>query len=163
MADFEMEPLIPGTPLEVCLPFAQKLTFSKGFDDFANHEHETEAVWSMNIALRNFDMLGDYDVKAGLAFIIPEDTTPDENDNVTIHRMDLDLGFNGSLLGARTLKIGKVLGGMTIRAVCLAFEDSLIKYRTTLDKAIIPVFDKVDDEDRVYVPVYARVKMDRAA
>lgn len=155
------ESLVPRDPVEVTVPFAQSLVFRPEFDEFEHSDYETQAVREMNISLMGFDMIGGYEVKTNLAFVVPEDTTPDEDGKVPLIRMDLETDFVGELMGGRTLKIGRELelgpsvGKQAIRAVCLSFQDVLIKSRQSVDSGKVFKYQRIEDDERLYVPVFA--------
>ncbi len=148
-------PIIPQNPVEAVLPFAERLTFSREFDAFVHGRTETDMVFEMNLCLRGLEMLGEYELEASKAFVIPEDTTPDAEGNVHGTELDLETVMNGDLVGGRTLKIGELASGRYVRAVCLTFEDVLIKYRKSLNHGFVSYFTKIEETERMYVPVFA--------
>lgn len=151
----ELEPIVPQTPVDVIEPFAYDLIFDKSFDEFSHSNKETAAVRQLNEVIRDFDMLGQYKVRANLAYRIPENPETDEDGNVTITRMDKETEFDGMFMGGRTLKIGRILEEHSTRAVCLAFHKVLIRYRTSVENVIVPKRRILSDEDRMFVPVFA--------
>lgn len=157
------ESLVPKDPVELTIPFAHNLIMNRDFDEFAHSDRETSAIFEINLAMRQLDMIGDYDVTANLAFVVPEDTTPNEKGNVKLVRMDRRTEFCGELIGGRTLKIHKDIGDYSVRAVCLAFQDTLIKTRATESDGCATVFDMVEEENRLYVPVFAIDEIEQAA
>ncbi len=151
-----IENLIPQTPLEVGIPFAQRLVFHRDFDDFNNTDFETSTIFEMNATLQQFEMVGvDYDLSTHMAFLLPEDLEPDDNGDVYGWEWHGGTQLNGELIGGRTLKIGRKIGEKSIRAVCLTFQDAFVKYRANSDHGIIPIFETIDEKDRVYVPIFA--------
>lgn len=142
-------------------PIAYDLIRSGILDEFGHFETETSKVSEMNLGLRMNGTIGDYTVLASLAFAIPEDTTPDQDGNVEITRMDSDTEFRGDLIGGSALKIFRDLGGWSVRAVCLRFSDVLINYRTTEENGIVPMFIPIEDTHRLFVPYFALKNMQR--
>ena len=160
MADFERN-IVPQNPVEVAIPFAYDIIFDKSFDEFKNSQTETLALRELNEMVRNLDMLGAYRVRTDLAFALPEVLEPDEDGIVTVHRMDKETEFDGVLLGGRTLKIGRIVNEIATRAVCLTFEDVLVRYRRTVDNSLLYTSRKFEQSDRMYVPVFAVNDMKR--
>lgn len=143
------------TPLDITIPYAHELARSKVFEDFCHSELETLAVRDVNVMLESMDMIKDYNVTTGLAFVLPEDIESSDDEGVRLTRLDLDTEFEGHLMGGRTLKIGRRMGEQSVRAVCLAFNEALIISRKVSQDALVPVFTELEDEETLYVPVLA--------
>lgn len=159
MSYFEIEPSVPTNPLEVCIPFAHRLSKNPDFDRFDNDKVETSAVTDMNFALHAFELIKNYRVITSLAFVLPKKQIHREETNISIVRMDLETSFEGSLVGARTLKIGRWASGGSVRATCLTFDDAHIRYRVAIGPAgkegVVPYDQSIAKDEQLYVPVFA--------
>lgn len=161
MSDFES--IIPRNPVEVTKPFAYELIFNKEFDRFAHSDKEVSTLYDINLALEQLGMKKDYWVETDLAFVLPEDTSPDEEGNVNFVRINDQTEFKGELLGGRSLKMGKVIGEQSVRSICLTFHETTILSTTTTGDAVIPINADLEEEHRMYVPVFAVRSIEQAA
>lgn len=158
------EALVPRNPVEAVMPFAEKLIFDSKFDEFRNSRFETNTMLEANTTLGQLQMLEqDYTLKTKMAFLLPKVLVPDEEDKITRWEWHGDTLFTGELRVASTLKIGRELAERAIRSVCLVFYDAKVDYRATANHGVVPIFEKIREEDQVFVPVFAVDEIQQAA
>lgn len=148
-----MSEIVPFTnPAEIARSYAEDLMMGGHLDEMTNSSAEKDALAELTQIAHEADMLqSKFYVRSYKSIITP--ATQETLQDVTITNFDHGLDYSGRFIGFSTVRIGKLMGGNAIRALCLAFED------TTL----LPYFDEVPDDKWLFTPVHAVKEMDKRA
>lgn len=135
---------VPNNPAELAIPFAEKR-----FEDttFYGTNSDISDLISLDDMAEQGGLFGSWFVQAGLAFIIP--ATFEASENVKITKYDRGVTFEGSFNCYSRVSIGKIIGGSSVRALCMTFGQA----------TIVPDFISVSESDLLHVPVLAATDM----
>lgn len=136
---------IPQSPAELAQVRAEQNTS----DSFEISPIDRQAIVELEYAAENLGFIGaNYFVESDRALIIP--ASYDASQDVTYTNF-YGLSFEGTFATYSKVHIGRVIGGQSVRAVCLAFSDALL----------LPFFDRLEKTDILYVPVLAVAGMEK--
>lgn len=129
----------PNTPHELAELRAEQ-TFTAAFDISAEDEH---LLAELDHAAAELGFHGrSYFVEAGRAIIAPASFEADQD--VPYFNFP-GLTFEGQFATYSKVHVGRVLGGSSVRAVCLTFDTA----------TLLPFFDPIEDGHLLHVPVLA--------
>lgn len=128
------------------MPYAQSVETRSDFD---NSEDEQRILAELDRLTEINEMAGIYFTQAGRALAIPVSFESDEV--VDYIRFNL-LTFEGKLATYSIVKIGKIIGATSVRALCLTF----------VDVTLLPFFDKLPGDKLLHVPALAVDSMSRS-
>jgi hypothetical protein len=139
------------SPLDLAQRYASELIEGGVLDTFDTTEEELKALSELDeYGLNAGAFEGTYIVQAGRSIALPADFTDDDN----VHGEEYEgILFAGELKTHSVVRIGRRLGGQSMRAVCLAFEN----VRTLSYSEPIP------ESSLLHVPALAVVEMDKLA
>lgn len=146
--------LAPGTPAELAKPFAEQLVTSGELDGFSSaSQAEQNTIVELEGIADELKMLGrQYVVHSYRSMLIPKRFEAEDPEVQYVNFND-GIDFSARLVTYSTVRIGKLLGGTSVRALCLTFENA----------TLLPYFDKVDDSELLYTPVFAVADMSKVA
>lgn len=152
MSDFEILPTDPRTVVE---PIAEAIMSSDQFWRFGYTEEEVEALRVMNTMLDTCKLLGNYTLDATAVIYLPAEAGIDnEGRDYTLGRIMQPVSFEGSLVGGTAVKRGRDDDKDIVRAVCYAFKH--VEFEPFIPEGnSVALFERLQPEDRVYVPVPA--------
>ena len=142
---------IPSTPANLAIPFADRLMQSGELDGFTS---ATPGSQQILVDLERFatdaEMLDrSYFVESYRSMCIPASFK--DKEEVSYYNFGEGLTFEGTLATFGIVKVGRILGGNSVRALCLVFS------RATL----LPYMDEVEPDHLLYTPAYAVKGMSR--
>lgn len=145
---------VPGTPAELAKPLAEQLIVRGELDGFTTaSQAEQDRLIELEKIADDLHMLGrQYIVHSHRSLIIPKSFDADDPE-VSCINFNNGVDFSGRLVTYSTVRVGKLLGGTSIRALCLTFENA----------TLLPYFDRVDDSELLHTPVFAVADMDQVA
>ena len=148
-----MSEFIPiSDPATMAQPYAESLMLGGHIDTMTHTEQEEQALKELTqIAFDSKMLFAKYIVKSHKSFITPATGQVQENVNVT--HFDSGLTYSGKFVGFSTVRIGSIIGGNAIRALCLTFEE------TTL----LPYFDELPSDKWLHTPAHAVKTMTQRA
>lgn len=149
-----MHNIVPGTPAELAKPFAEQFFLSEEIDNFAApSNHEQASIVELEEMADSLKMLGEqYIVHSHRSLVIPKHFEAGDP-AVAHHSFNDGLDFYGELLTYSTVRIGRLLGRSSVRAVCLTFQNA----------TLLPYFDQMEESDLLYTPVFAIADMERVS
>lgn len=129
----------PATPFELAELRAEQ-PFNRGFEMTAEDER---LLVELDHAAAELGFHGQsYFVEAGRAIIAPASFDADQD--VPYFNFP-GLTFEGQFATFSKVHVGRVIGGSSVRAVCLAFDTA----------TLLPFFDPIEDGHLLHVPVLA--------
>lgn len=139
-----------GNPAELALPYAEKLVRKGSLDDYDQvSELECDHLSELEYLAEAAGMLNKkYFVNSGKLLILPADL---EQSEFVPYHVNEGADFSGKLISFSTLRIGRNLGGQSIRALCLTFDNV----------TLLPYLDRVEEDRLVHAPAFAVTGIDR--
>lgn len=135
------------TPAELAIPFVDSINTSK---EFENTEEERRLLVELDQLTELANMHTMYFAQTGKALSIPVSFEAD--DSVKYRKFDY-LSFVGKLETFSVVKIGRIIGATSVRALCLSFDEV----------TIFPNYDTLPDDHLLHVPALAIRSMYLAA
>lgn len=136
---------IATNPAELALPFVDTIESQPLFD---NSEEEIKLLTELDRLTDAANMSGVYFTQAGKALAVPASFEADE----PVNFLDFNLlTFEGKLVTYSVIKIGRIIGSKSIRALCLTFDDV----------TLLPFLDKLPEDKLLHVPAIAVDSMSR--
>ena len=141
------------TPADIARPIAETIITRGTLDGWGNsaenNPFEHYVLSQLEETAVQQGMLDvPYYVESGRSLLAPATFEADET--LSVYYFD-DLHFRGELKTYSTVRLGRLLGGQTMRALCLTFDNV----------TLFPGFDSIPEADLLHVPVLAVRDMDR--
>lgn len=138
-----------GNPAELALPYAEKLVMKGELDSFDSVSTiEQRNLQELEYLAEVTGMLNKrYFVNSGRSIVLPADL---EYSEFTPYEMSDGIDFSGKLISFSTIRIGRNLGGQSIRALCLTFDNV----------TLLPYFEQIDSDRLVHTPAFAVMGID---
>lgn len=134
-------------PAELALPFVDTIDTRSQLNI---GEEEERLLVELDHLTDLADMHGMYFTQAGRALAIPVSFEADEH---TTYVSFNSLTFEGRLATYSVVKIGRILGSTSVRALCLSFNEV----------TLLPFFDTLPEDQLLHVPALAIDSMSRTA
>lgn len=146
-----MSEIIPfANPATLAQPYAEKLLMNGDLDSIEHSDAELENLRDlMQLAYDTNTLNARFYVQSRKSIITP--ATQESLHNVAVIHFNEGLDYSGKFIGYSTVRIGQLIGGNAIRALCLTFEN------TTL----LPYFDQVSPDKWLHTPVHAVGDMEK--
>jgi hypothetical protein len=139
-------PLVTN-PAELALPFVEAIDTRSGL---SIGKEEEELLVKLDHLTEVANMHAVYFTQAGRALSIPVSF---ESDQPTSYTSFNSLTFEGRLVTYSVVKIGRLIGSTSIRALCLSFDEV----------TLLPFFDTLPEDRLLHVPALAIDSMSRTA
>lgn len=135
---------LAGNPAELALPYADMLANGNCMHSLEPSEDEAKALAELQQRATALGMIEKmYLVHSRRALAAPEKT--ESNKDVTGFDFNQGLDYLGRFVSYDTAPIKLALGGGSIRAVCLKFDNVIL----------LPHLDNLEGDDRLYTPAYS--------
>lgn len=131
---------MPRTPVELAELRAEQASVGHGFEQTPQDERLLAELDHAAEELGFTD--SSYFVESGRALIVPASF---DADRPVAYTSLFGLSFEGSFATYSKVHIGRLIGGESIRAVCLTFGEAIL----------LPFFDPLEEGDLLHVPVLA--------
>ena len=131
-------------PAELALPYAEEVVvrgYLDNFDEVDVAEHQR--LEELEIQAIAAQMLGhQYFVSSGRSIILPAEM---EHDEIAQFEAADGVDFPGRLFSFSTVRVGRLIGGNAVRALCLTFDNV----------TLMPYFEKIDESKLLHTPAFA--------
>ncbi len=134
-------------PAELALPFVEAIDTRS---ELSIGKEEERILVELDHLTDAAHMHGVYFTQAGRALSIP---VTFESDKPTGYTSFNSLTFEGRLVTYSVVKIGRLIGATSIRALCLSFDEVML----------LPFFDTLPEDRLLHVPALAIDSMSRTA
>lgn len=141
---------IPDNPATIGQPLAEKLVMGGALDVMEHTSAEVEALGELTRIVHAASMLGGrYFVESAKSVLTP--ATEQMLHDVTVTHFNTKLHFTAEFTGYSTVRIGRLIGGNAIRALCLQFKNV----------TLWPYGDTLPDDKWFFTPVHAVTDMEQ--
>jgi hypothetical protein len=135
---FEM----PRNPVEIAALRAEDPSFYR--DELKANDNDHLLLAELDYAAEHLGYHGtQYEISAYRTLAVSASFEADKP--VKVYDIFRHMSFRGTFETYAHVRIGRIIGAHSVRAVCLAFSDAIL----------YPTFERIPDEDLLYVPVLA--------
>ena len=136
-------------PLDLAKQMAEDLVVSGALDEFAFNDQESGGLVGLDHYAAEAGYLNQqYFVDSGRSILLPVTFEADEPLSTTQFQR---LHFSGEFVTHSTVRLGRSLGGQSMRALCLTFNNV----------TLLPYMDTIPDDVLLHVPALAINNMDK--
>lgn len=135
--------IVPGNPATLAQSSAERVFYQPGV--FERAPEDAEILAELETAAKALKFIDEqYFVETSRGISIPASFEASEDSEVTL--IDFQkLAFEGVLRGYSKVQIGRIIGGGSVRALCLTFEEA----------TLLPFFDSLPEDHIFHVPALA--------